>query len=74
MTKSTDPPIETLFHIWRMRMGFKTGAKAARALGISPRTARRYDKGDSTPDKRVRLAMAAIAWGLAPWSDKLNND
>lgn len=63
----------TAFRRWRDRLGLTQGA-AAKALGISEKQVQRYDyamgagrdRAAQAPDRRTRLAMAAIAAGLEP--------
>jgi DNA-binding transcriptional regulator YiaG len=72
MTKPTTPTTD--FARWRAELGL-TKAAAARALGLQVgrvydlEAGRRRDNGrPALPGRALRLAMAAVAHGLAPWA------
>ena len=72
------------FAAWRKRMGYSYAA-AATALGVTRRTAIRYEKGeqpvpgnpaqvtDIVIPRAIALACAALAAGLDPIGDKSKN-
>ena len=51
------------FRAWRKMEGLSQ-ARAAKALGMSPRQIYSYDKGEAVVPLYVRLAMAAITMGF----------
>lgn len=61
---------------WRAQMGY-TQRQAADALGVTPATYQRMERGaDWTTgrpvkiDRRTALACAALAAGIAPWGNE----
>lgn len=48
---------------WRKRLGFRSQAKAAEAIGCSPRAYTNYEGGREIP-KYIALACAAVSLGV----------
>jgi predicted transcriptional regulator len=66
--------IATDFRRWRKHLKLSQ-AGAAEALGLSLSRVKDLDAGihrgtgaPAVPDRKLRLAMAAVAAGLAPWN------
>lgn len=61
------------FITWRKALGL-TQATAAVALGVTVKTVSRWECGERkpTPERSIRLAMAAIDRRIDPWSDPVS--
>jgi hypothetical protein len=57
-----------IFARWMTDTGFSRN-DAARALGVTTDSIRNYEGGDARLKRHVRLAMAAILAGLAPYGE-----
>ncbi len=55
-----------IFREWRHLLGY-TQMQCATKLGYSRSAVQRYDEGRKTPDKRLLLAMTALANGMTPY-------
>lgn len=53
---------------WRSAMGY-TQQQAAQALGVSLRTIKAWEGGETAVPAIVPLACEALAAGLGPWVD-----
>lgn len=53
---------------WRAAMGY-TQPQAAQALGVSLRTIKAWEGGETAVPAIVPLACEALAAGLGPWVD-----
>jgi DNA-binding XRE family transcriptional regulator len=51
---------------WRLRLGIKSRADAARRLGLSRNTYAAYEEGRAEIPLYISLACAALAYGLPP--------
>lgn len=68
---------QTAFRAWRRALGWSQ-KRAANELGLSLDQIRNYDtgsartatRGPQAPDRRTRLAMAALDRGLDPWPER----
>lgn len=58
---------ESTFQRWRLRMGIRSIAAAARELEISRSLAAELEQSDRKLKRHHRLAMAALAQGLPAW-------
>ncbi|TJW14396.1 MAG: hypothetical protein E5W82_10495 [Mesorhizobium sp.] len=57
----------SMFKEWMARVGLNPKT-VQEQLGVSHNVTWSLGKADAEPDIRTRLAMSAVAAGLAPWS------